>query len=105
MTRSGSTVMRNREKPMPTAIVKRRHPNEEAVMALLEAHAAERGGTVAVERVDGHWRAGFVLPDDLGESVVALPAEGPDPSAARRELLIRTAEAFETSTRLAIQTA
>ena len=89
---------------MRTAIVKRRNLNEEAVMALLEAHAAERGGTVAVERVDGHWRAGFVLPDDLGESVVALAAEGPDASAACRELLIRTAEALETSARLAIRT-
>ena len=43
-------------------MLKRVELNEEAVMALLEAHAAERGGRLAVERVDGRWRAGFVLP-------------------------------------------
>jgi len=70
-------------------------------MALLDAHAAERGSRVAVQQVDGHWRAGFVVPDDLGESVIELSGSGPDPPAALHDLLIRTAEALETSAGLA----
>jgi hypothetical protein len=86
-------------------MLKREELNDDAVVALLYEHAAERAGKLAVERVDGHWRAGFVVPNDLGESVIELPTEGPDPSAARRELLIRAAEAAQTSARLAIRTA
>ena len=81
----------------------RKHANDEAITVLLDAHAAERGGRVVVEQVDGHWRAGFLIPDDLGESVIALSGSGPDPQAARRQLLIRTAEALERSASLAMQ--
>ena len=89
---------------MQTAILKREVVNDDVVTALLDEHAAERGGRLAVERVDGHWRAGFVVRDDLGEAVIELPVEGPDPSAARRELLIRLAETLEASARLAVRT-
>ena len=86
-------------------MLKREELNDHAVMALLDEHAAERGGRLAVEPIDGRWRAGFAVPDDLGESVIARPVEGPDPPAARRELLIQMAEALETSARLATRTA
>lgn len=90
---------------MRTAMLKSEQLNDEAVMALLREHAVELGGRLAVEPIDGRWRAGFVVLDGVGESVITLPAEGPHPSAARRELLIRAAEAHEMSAHLAIRTA
>ena len=97
--------MRNCARPMWTAMLKSEQLTDEVVMALLDEHAVELGGRLAVERVDGRWRAGFVVLDGVGESVIALPAEAPHPTAARRELLIRAAEALEMSARLAIRTA
>ena len=70
-------------------------------MALLDAQAVERGGRVAVEQVDGRWRAGIVVPDDLGEAVIELSGDGPDAPSALHQLLIRTAEALERSAGLA----
>jgi hypothetical protein len=90
---------------MRTAMLKPEQLNDEAVMALLDEYAVEPGGRLAIERIDGRWRAGFAVLDDVGESVIALPAEGPYPSAARWELFMRAAEALEASARLAIRTA
>jgi len=56
------------------------------LVARLNAEAARRGGKVAVERVDGHWRAGFVVRDDLGENVILLEVSGPDRDSALRRL-------------------
>jgi hypothetical protein len=60
-----------------------RAPNE---LRWLEERAAKSGMRVAVARVDGHWRAGFVSPDDLGEWVFGLHATGRDRATAIRRL-------------------
>jgi hypothetical protein len=67
----------------------REHLDDEAIVELLDAQAARQGAMLAVHRVDGYWRAGFVALDDLGEIVVGEPAHGPDRSAALHQLLAR----------------
>jgi hypothetical protein len=39
-----------------------------------------------VERVNGHWRAGFVVRNGVGEHVFVLHAIGPDEDTAIRRL-------------------
>jgi hypothetical protein len=56
-------------------------------VALLDEQAAKQGAMLAIERVDGHWRAGFAALDRLGEYVITQRAYGPDRSAALRQLL------------------
>ena len=56
------------------------------LLTRLEEQAATRGMTVAVDRVDGHWRAGFLSPDDFEESAFVLHASGPDRATAIRRL-------------------
>jgi hypothetical protein len=56
------------------------------LLARLEEQAAKAGMTIAVDRVDGHWRAGFLSPSDFEESVFALHASGPDRATAIRRL-------------------
>jgi hypothetical protein len=56
------------------------------LLTRLEEQAANRGMTVAVDRVDGHWRAGFLSPYDVQESVFVLHASGPDRATAIRQL-------------------
>jgi len=41
---------------------------------------------LAVDRVDGHWRAGFVATNELGESVFVRHAIGPDEGTATSRL-------------------
>ena len=41
---------------------------------------------LAVDHIDGHWRAGFLVTNELGERVFALQALGPDESTALRRL-------------------
>jgi len=86
---------------MRTATVKRQQVDDQAVLALLDAHAAERGGRVVIEEVNGRWRAGFVVQDDLGEGAIELSGSGRDRPAALHQLLVRTADALERSARLA----
>ena len=62
------------------------HLSDEAVAALLKALAAEHGGRVAIEHVDGHWRAGFAVRDELGEIVIRLSVDAPDRAAVMRKL-------------------
>jgi len=52
----------------------------------LKAEAARSGMGIAVDRVDGHWRAGFLSTDELGEAVFVLHATGPDRATAIRRL-------------------
>jgi len=52
----------------------------------LEERAAKGGMTLAVGRIDGYWRAGFVVTNDLGESIFVLHASGPDECTAVRRL-------------------
>jgi hypothetical protein len=52
----------------------------------LEEQAAMGGMTVAIDRVDGHWRAGFLSPSDFEESAFTLHATGPDKATAIRRL-------------------
>jgi hypothetical protein len=61
------------------------HENSE-LLTRLEEQAANRGMTVAIDRVDGHWRAGFLSPDDVQEPVFVLHASGPDRATAIRRL-------------------
>ena len=61
-------------------------------LARLEEQAAERGMRIAVDRVDGHWRAGFLQTNELGESVFVLHTSGPDEDAALRRLAQLVAE-------------
>jgi len=51
-------------------------------LARLEELAAESGMQIAVDRVDGHWRAGFLYTNELREPVFAVHAMGPDESTA-----------------------
>jgi len=37
---------------------------------------------IAVDRVEGHWRAGFLTTNELGESVFVLYVIGPDEGTA-----------------------
>ena len=75
--------------------VDRRHRSDETVVALLDAEAAMRGGRLVVERVDGRWRAGFAVPDELGEIVIRQATNGPDPATTMRKLLELVAESPE----------
>ena len=75
--------------------VERRHRSDETVVALLDAEAAKRGGRLAIERVDGRWRVGFAVPDELGEIVIRQATAGPDPVRAMRKLLELVAESPE----------
>jgi hypothetical protein len=52
----------------------------------LEERAAKGGMTLAAGRIDGYWRAGFVVTNDLGESIFVLHASGPDECTAVRGL-------------------
>jgi len=52
----------------------------------LEERAADSGMEIAVDRVNGHWRAGFLTTDELGEAVFVLHATGPDRATAIRNL-------------------
>jgi hypothetical protein len=52
----------------------------------LRERARTNGMRLAVERVNGHWRAGFVVTDGAGEAVFELLANGPDESSAVRAL-------------------
>lgn len=52
----------------------------------LKQHAAHRGMRVAVDHVDGHWRAGFLHVNEVGEWVFVLHAIGPDEETAIRRL-------------------
>ncbi len=52
----------------------------------LEERAAKGGMTLAVGRIDGYWRAGFVVTNDFGESIFVLHASGPDECTAVRGL-------------------
>jgi hypothetical protein len=52
----------------------------------LQEDAAKRGLLLAVERVNGHWRAGFVVRNGVGEHVFVLHAIGPDEDTAIRRL-------------------
>ncbi len=56
------------------------------LLTRLEEQAANRGMTVAVDRVNGHWRAGFLSPDEVQEPVFVLHASGPDRATAIRQL-------------------
>jgi len=47
---------------------------------------------VAVDRVDGHWRAGLLQANELGESVFVIHATGPDEGTAIRRLTERVDE-------------
>jgi hypothetical protein len=67
--------------------VDRGHPC--AQLARLETEAAERGMRVAVDRVNGHWRAGLLQANELGESVFVIHATGPDEGTAIRRLAER----------------
>jgi hypothetical protein len=71
------------------------HLSNETVVALLDAEAAKRGGKLVTELVDGHWRAGFAVPDELAEIVIRQAADGPDPATAMRKLLELAAESPE----------
>ena len=51
-------------------------------LAQLEELAAKSGMRIAVDRVDGHWRAGFLHTNELGESVFAVHVTGPDECTA-----------------------
>jgi hypothetical protein len=51
-------------------------------LAGLEERAGRSGLRLAVDHVDGHWRAGFLVTDELGESGFALHGGGPDDEAA-----------------------
>jgi hypothetical protein len=72
-----------------------RHLSDETVVVLLDAEAAKRGGKLVTELVDGHWRAGFAVPDELGEIVIRQAADGLDPPTAMRKLLELAAESPE----------
>ena len=52
----------------------------------LEEQAARTGMKLAVERLNGHWRAGFVLANRNGDCVFALHAIGADEDAAIQKL-------------------
>lgn len=52
----------------------------------LEDEAAKTGMKLAIERLNGHWRAGFVLANRNGDCVFALHAVGPDEDAAIQRL-------------------
>ena len=54
--------------------------------ARLEEQAAKNGMRLAVDHVDGHWRAGFLTRNAVGEWVFALHATGPDEDTAVRGL-------------------
>ena len=47
-------------------------------LAWLDAKAARNGMTLAVDWVDGDWRAGFLETNELGEAEFVLHASGPD---------------------------
>ena len=57
----------------------------EELLGQLQQYAARTGTTIAIDRVDGHWRAGFIA-NQLGEVVFVLHAVGPDESTAIRNL-------------------
>ena len=50
--------------------------------ARLEEQAARNGMRLAVDRVNGHWRAGFLATNELGEAEFVLRASGPDEGTA-----------------------
>jgi hypothetical protein len=52
----------------------------------LEELAARSGMRIGVDRVNGHWRAGLVSTNGLGEAVFVLHATGPDRATAIRRL-------------------
>jgi len=49
-----------------------RHATDE--LTRLEEQAANSGMEIAVDRINGHWRAGFLTTDELGEAVFVLHA-------------------------------
>ena len=61
-------------------------PGTSELLTRLEEQAAKRGMTIAVDCVDGQWRAGFVSPGDFEEAVFVLHASGPDRATAIRRL-------------------
>jgi len=65
--------------------------DDEILTALLEAEAARRAAKLAVGFVDGRWRAGFVVQDDLGELVIELGAYAPTCVEALETLAERVA--------------
>lgn len=56
-------------------------PAQEALRQL-ERQAAKSGMSIAVDRVNGHWRAGFLMTNEVGEPVFGLHAVGPDEGTA-----------------------
>jgi hypothetical protein len=52
----------------------------------LEEQAAETGMKLAIERLNGHWRAGFVVANCNGDCVFALHAVAPDEDTAVQKL-------------------
>ncbi len=71
-------------KSKPERTVDSEHRSDE--LRRLEERAAKGGMTLAVGRIDGAWRAGFVVTNDLGESIFVLHASGPDEGTAVRRL-------------------
>lgn len=61
-------------------------PNPINEFTCLEQQAARHGMRLAVDHIDGHWRAGFVTTDEGGEAVFTLHASGPDEGTAIRRL-------------------
>jgi hypothetical protein len=51
-------------------------------LARLEVLAERSDMRIAVDRVDGRWRAGFLHTNELGEAVFAVHATGRDESTA-----------------------
>ena len=70
-------------KSKPERTVDSEHRSE---LERLEERAAKGGMTLAVGQIDGSWRAGFVVTNDLGESIFVLHASGPDEGTAVRRL-------------------
>lgn len=78
--------------------VKAEHATGEELLAQLREYAAETGTTLGIDRVDGHWRAGFIANDELGEVGFALHALGRDETTAIRRLAeLMAARRLETS--------